>query len=284
MTTDDHAMYDRAPVALVAVEIRFPGEIGASVPSGVQRALGEVLGDEWVVDQVQQPSITVNLGGAMAPVPTLIGGAGGFPSGAILRFSVRDRTTAVAMTAGSVTVETTRYGNWPQFRSVLEKAVRTTEKVLRPAGITRVGMRYVNEVRVSDADGTDWTAWLSPAVLPPAAQVMSGTGWVPLNWTGTAQYQGEQERYLVLRYGPQPPQPGFAVNPDGPLRRLGPRPAGSFFLLDFDAFWQPSAIPEWDSDVVLETCDQLRKPVRVLFDQVITDRLVAEVFDKKENQ
>jgi uncharacterized protein (TIGR04255 family) len=283
MTDNDHAMYESPPVALVAVEIRFPGEIGAPVPSGVYRALGEVLGDEWVMEQVQQPAITVNLG-AMSSMPTLVGGAGGFPSGAILRFSVRDRTTAVALTAGSLTVETTHYGNWPRFRSVLEKAVGTTEKVLRPAGVTRVGMRYVNEVRVSGVDGPDWAVWLSPAVLPPAAQVMNGMGWVPLNWTGTAQYQAGQERYLVLRYGPQPPQPGFAVSPDGPLRRPGPRPSGSFFLLDFDAFWQPSAIPKWDSDVVLETCDQLRQPVRALFDQVITRRLVAESFNKKESR
>jgi len=30
----------------------------------------------------------------------------------------------------------------------------------------------------------------------------------------------------------------------------------------------------------LETCDQLRHPVRTLFDDIVTDRLVEEVFKK----
>jgi uncharacterized protein (TIGR04255 family) len=98
-----------------------------------------------------------------------------------------------------------------------------------------------------------------------------------------AHYQVGEERYLVVRYGPQPQLPGFVVNPDGPLRRLGPRPAGSFFLLDFDAYWEPPVIPGWDSADVLLTCDQLREPVRALFDEIITGSLVADVFNKKES-
>jgi uncharacterized protein (TIGR04255 family) len=278
--SDNHVMYERPPVALVAVEIRFPGEIGAPVPSGAQRALGEVLGEGWVVEQIQQPGITISLGGIPA-TPALTAGPGGFPPGAILRFAARDRTTAVALTAGSVTVETTRYENWPQFRLVLEKAVEATAKLLRPTGIIRAGVRYIDEIRAGNADGANWGEWLSPTVMPPAAEALRHTDWVPLNWTGAAQYQIGEERYLVLRYGPQPGTPGFAVNPDGPLRRPEPRPTGSFFLLDFDAFWQPSAIPEWNGPELIATCDQLRKPVRVLFDEIITDRLVTEVFDKK---
>lgn len=273
-------MYEHPPVALVAVEIRFPGEIGAPVPSGAQRALGELLGEGWVVEQVQQPGISIKVAGGQA-VPALTTGMGGFHPGAILRFAARDRTTAVALTAGSVTVETTRYGNWPQFRLVLEKAVAATYKVLRPTGTTRIGVRYIDEIRTSDTDESNWGEWLSPTVLPPYTQELGQAGWVALNWTGAAQYQIGAERYLVLRYGPQHANPGFAVNPDGPLRRPGPRPIGSFFLLDFDAFWQPSAIPEWDDAQVIATCDQLSKPVRILFNEIITDRLVTEIFGKK---
>lgn len=282
MSSDGHSTYKNPPVALVAVEIKFPGEIGAPVPSSVQRALGEVLGGDWVPEQVQQSGVTVNLGPA-APMQTIFGP--GNPANAILRFSVRDRTTAVALTAGSVTVETTRYGNWPQFRGILQKAVETTEKVLRPAGVTRVGMRYVNEIRIAGPGDVDWRAWLSPTVLPPAIDAPDGTdAWMPLNWTGAAQYKIGEDRFLVIRYGPQPEQPGFIVNPDGPLRRLGPRPKGPFFLLDFDAFWQPSAIPPWNTDEVLVTCDELRKPVRTLFDEIITERLAEEVFNEEDQQ
>jgi uncharacterized protein (TIGR04255 family) len=275
MTASDHPVYENPPVALVVAEIKFPGEIGAAVPPSMRRALSDVLGEDWVIEQLQQsPSIAFNVGGPQAI-------ATGLSPAAILRFATRDRTTAVALTGGSATVETTQYQNWPQFRSILEKTVQAVEKLLRPAGTVRIGVRYVNEVRVGDRDGADWDGWLSPALLPPATQTLADAGWVPLNWAGVAQYRIGPEHYLVLRYGPQTGD--FIVNPDGPLRRPGPRPRGPFFLLDFDAYWEPPAIPAWDGTGVLETCDQLHEPVQVLFDQMVTDRLVADVFGKKED-
>ena len=273
-------MYKQSPVALVAAETKFPGTIGAPVPPSVQRALAEVLGDDWVVDQVQQ-GIAFNLGGG-PPVMMGMGNPSGLPSAAIVRFANRDRTRAIALTGGTVTVETTRYGNWPQFREVLEKALEATAKLLRPAGVTRTGLRYIDEVRVGDIDGAEWSNWLSPAMLSPAADTMTASGWLPETWNGLAQYKVGQDRHMVVRYGLQPAQPGFFVNPVGPLRRPGPSRTGAFFLLDFDAFWEPATIPIWNTTDILETYDQLRQPVRALFDTVITDRLVEDVFNREE--
>ncbi|MHB8290839.1 MAG: TIGR04255 family protein [Acidimicrobiales bacterium] len=276
MGNEEHEMHPSAPVVLVAVEITFPGEIGSPVPSGARRALGEVLGEGWVIEPIGQPRLTLNLGGAqpLPPQPP------SFPETTLLRFADRQRGAAIALTAGSVSVETTRYGNWPKFRSTLEMAIRATEKLLHPVGVTRTGIRYIDEVRVGGVEDPQWGEWLSPTVLPPAAQAMVDSGWPPVNWTGGAQYRIGEDRNLVLRFGPQPAQPGFVVNPDGPLRRPGPRPEGPFFLLDFDASWQPPGVPRWDSDILLETCDQLRHPVRALFDQLVTTRLVEQVFKR----
>lgn len=277
MGAEDHEMYPNAPVALVTVEITFPGEIGSQIPPGVQRALAEVLGDDWVIEPVMQPRLTFNLGGGQPILPQLPD----LPGTTILRFTDRERGVAVALTAGTVSVETTRYANWPRFRTTLEMAVRATEKLLRPSGITRAGLRYIDEVRVAGVDGTGWGGWLSPTVLAPASDAMAESGWPAVNWTGAVQYKIGEDRQLVLRYGPQAAQPGFVVNPDGPLRRPGPRPKGPFFLLDFDASWQPSVVPKWNSDILVETFDQLRHPVRTLFDYLVTAQLVEEVFKKK---
>jgi uncharacterized protein (TIGR04255 family) len=283
MTTDNHAMYRRAPVAVVAVEIKFPGEVGSPIPVGIQRAFQEVLGEEWITEQIPQPTLSFNVGGAMSMVPALMGGQGNFPPGVILRLTVRDRTMAVAITGGSLTVETTHYGHWPQFRSILESMIRATTEVLRPNGVTRVGLRYVDEIRTENLAGpVEWGDWLSSVALAPATTQMAAEGWRPLNWSGVAQYEIGEDRILVLRYGPQPELPGFLVNPDGPLRRPGPRPAGPFFGLDFDSFWQPSVVPEWGNVDLLEILDELRRPVRVLFDSIITERLVREVFNQEE--
>lgn len=276
MTAEEHESYPNAPLALVTAEIKYPGEIGTPIPSRVQYALSEALGEEWVIDPVVVPQAGLTVLGGM-PV---MGQPAGFPAGALLRFADRRRETAVAFTGGSISVETTRYQNWPTFRVTLEIAIGAGEKLLRPSGMTRAGLRYINEVRVEGADSASWGEWLSPSVLPPASPVMEMEGFPPVAWNSASQYSASADRNLVLRHGPQPAQPGFVVNPDGPLLRPGPRPTGPFFLLDFDASWQPTTVPRWDSELLLETYDELRHPIRKLFDEIVTERLEAEVFIK----
>jgi hypothetical protein len=52
-------------------------------------------------------------------------------------------------------------------------------------------------------------------------------------------------------------------------------------LLDFDASWEPQTVPAWGTEDLLETYDELRRPVRLLFDSVIPERLVDEVFNRE---
>lgn len=280
MVGDDHGVYRNAPIALVAAEIRLPGEIGSPVPQGVRRALAEILGDEWVIEQAPQTRIEFNLGGT-APV---VSNTGMFPSESILRFTDRGRTTAIAITAGSVTVQSTRYHNWSKFREVLEMSIRATEKLLRPTGVIRAGIRYIDEVRVGGVEDTQWANWLSPTILSPCAEAMANCGWIPSHWTGAAQYRIEEDRHLVIRYGPQASQPGFVVDPNGPLRRPDFRPVGPFFLLDFDSSWLPMEVPAWDSERLLEVYDQLREPIRVLFKEIVTQQLIDNVFNKESKR
>ena len=274
-TTDDHAVYRHPPVALVVAETRFPGEVGTALPPAALRALVDLLGVDWVVDQVQPP-VQINIGmPGQLPLSTA-------PPGTVLRFSNRDRTSAIGFTTATTTIETTAYGNWPAFRSTLELALTATERLLRPAGITRAGIRYIDEVRAPDGDGPGWGQWL-PDLMPPGVPQLSETNAFPVAWSGAVQYSIGQDRFLVLRYGPQPAQPGFFVHPDRPLRRVGPRPVGAFFLLDFDASWEPRTVPAWETGDLFATYDQLRRPVRLLFDSVIPERLVDEVFNREED-
>ena len=274
---DEHAMYKRPPVALVVAEARFPGEAGAPLPLAVQRALVDVLGDDWVIDQVQPPIQAHFVLG-----PGLPQGSSP-PPGMVVRFSNRQRTTAIALTSATVTLETTDYGHWPRFRSVLELALASTERLLRPAGATRAGLRYIDEVRVPGIEGPGWSKWLSADLLPPGYSALLQEEVSPIAWNGAAQYAFGSDMTMVLRYGPQPAQPGFAVRPDRPLRRLGPMPTGPFFLLDFDASWEPQTVPEWDTEDLLRVYDLLRRPVRLLFDSVVPGHLVDDVFNKEED-
>jgi uncharacterized protein (TIGR04255 family) len=54
-------------------------------------------------------------------------------------------------------------------------------------------------------------------------------------------------------------------------------------LLDFDSFWEPTDIPEFEPERIMAVCDDLRAPIRKLFDMLVTDKLLAEFRKEKGN-
>ena len=272
---DTHEVYPNAPLALVAVEVRFPeAPSDRALPMPVQRSFRDLLGDDWVIEshKVQQFEV------AFGP-----GGPGGqtVQQTVVPRFTLRDRTLAVALTDSSLTVETTSYRHYLDFRAVLERVFGAAAELLKPDGVARVGMRYIDEIRVAGIEedrSSDWREWLDPSLLPPKLDGMMDQEYQPAAWDGAVRYVTGPERSLVLRYGARQ---GYAVQPRGSLNRPSAPAPGPFFLLDFDSFWEPPDIPEFDAVRLLETCDALRTPVRALFDLAIPDKLLREVFAKE---
>lgn len=267
---DTHEVLPNAPLALVAVEIRFPGGTsGEPLPMNARRSFRDLLGEDWVLESqtVHQLAFTIGPGGALPQAAAPI---------TIPRFSMRDRTLAVAVTEQSMTIETTRYRHYPTFREVVERATDAAAQVLAPDGIARVGMRYIDEIRVpglSEDDPSAWRDWVELSLLAPQLAAMSEAGFASVGWEGAAQYQTGSDQKLVLRYGPRT---GYAVNPHGPLKRPSVPPPGPLFVLDFDCYWEPADIPQFDRETIMSTCDQLRRPIRALFDLLMTDKLYQE--------
>ncbi len=273
---DTHEVYPNAPLALVAVEVRFPNSADTRpLAMNLQRSFRDLLGEGWVIEsqKVQQVTLAVNTAGAVPQAMPML---------TIPRFTVRDRTLAVAITEESMTIEATRYRHYPEFREIVARAVAAAAEVLLPDGIARVGMRYIDEVRVPDLANEDpsaWQDWIDASLLAPQLDAMSDAGFVSTGWEGAAQYRTGPDQRLVLRYGPRT---GYVVNPVGPLKRSTPPGPGPLFALDFDCFWEPPDIPEFHPVVIMDTCDQLRRPIRALFDMLVTDKLLAE-FTKERN-
>ena len=274
LTIMSHEQYSNAPLAFAAVEVRFPGEGGAGLTPFAQRAFRDELGDQWVIEQMAQREMSINLMSGESASQSI-------RTQNMPRFVVRDRTSAIMVTPNSVSVETTRYLGWSDFRGTVDAALRATSKLVGPEGISRLGMRYVNEVRAPGAGikVQDWATWLSPEVLAPGIDFMVKAGYPPVNWTGAAQYAVGQDMQIVARYGPRP---SYVVNPVGPLRRIDPPQDGPLFVLDFDGFWEPPNIPHFDVDDLLTKCGWLRGPIWALFERIVTQRLVDEVFKKED--
>lgn len=260
-------VWPNAPLALVAVEARFPGVVTGPPRMPAQRAIRDLLGDGWVLESGQEQTVEVAFG------PEGVKGQR-VAAEQLTRITVRDRTRVVTVRAESLTVEATSYRGYPDFRLLLESAFEAVEQVMQPDGLTRLGMRYIDEIRIPNADAPDpWDHWLDGALLAPRAEGLRTRG-----WTSAVEYETGEDRRMVLRYGPAE---NPVVTPAGPLKRTSPPGSGPLFVFDFDSFWQPSGIPPFVAAELLEACDELRSPTRRLFDQLISPKLINEIFKKE---
>jgi uncharacterized protein (TIGR04255 family) len=175
-----------------------------------------------------------------------------------------------------VVVETTAYPGWDKFKSIASEALAARMQVSPVDAVERIGLRYIDEVRVPNGEDTiKWTQWLSESVMAPSPPDDVA---LPLaQWQGVAIYGTQPGHMMLMRYGPQN---GLAVNFEGgDLRRAQSADPGPFFLIDIDSFWTPTdELAEVDVDRVMATCEEVHQPVRSLFESLVKDKLRDEVF------
>lgn len=257
----DYEVYPNAPVVLVAMEVRHPAaeELRPAERRELKRALATRVP---IARSGQSIDFTVNVGGGDQSAKFEE-----FP-----RFVSRDNTLSVSYRREAIVVESSRYVGWEDFRRLTELAFEAIQLVAPIDGVERVGLRYIDEIRVPEAV-PDWAQWVDGALLGPTS--FSDVVMLPLTqWHDTVIYGTQPGFAVVLRYGPRD---GFAVDPSGPLRRNIVSP-GPFFLVDIDSFWIPSdGTPEFNVLEVLGCADKLHQPVRALFEDMITDRFREEV-------
>ena len=224
-------IYPNAPIVLVACEIRHPS--ASDLTPREMRALREAFHDRLplykpvesqtleIVNGVPQPSVRRET----SP-----------------RFVSRDRTSAVTVANERVVIETTSYRGFDALRESIDHTVSTVAEIRPPDGVERIGLRYIDEVRVPADDGIDpdWSKWVASDVLGPSA-CGADFDMEARDWQGLVRFDAGEGRTLVIRYGPRS---GFAVDPGAPLRRQVTETTAQFFLLDFDSFWESGdAVP-----------------------------------------
>ena len=259
------------PLALTVLEIRYP-ELAGGFEEETLHVVRQAVRDLLPLHEPQtQEQLEVTLG---APMPISV------QRRTILRFSSRDRTTALIVKQDALAVETTAYAGWSQsFRPLVEKATRALRDANPPDGVRRIGLRYIDEIRVSGVgkEPGDWKGYINDHLLAAANPEIIPSGMQAQQWQGVVEYRTSPSSALTVRYGPQH---GHAVDPEGPTRRPSPPPPGHFFLLDSDSYWSDKEeVPEYDPEWVMERCDQLHAPASEFFTIAVTDRLRDEVFN-----
>ena len=205
------------------------------------------------------------------PVNVLFGAAGGQT-----KMINRARTLSVTVASTAVIVETSTYTRYEEFAQIVEEVLRATVGASPLAGIQRVGLRYVDEIRVPGITvAEDWGPYINASLL--AGTALTDT-LKPVRTEGRAEFVISENQRAHMRFGALTK---WIVDPNGVLR-LRRSDDGPFFLIDLDSFWTASEddIPEFSVGQVLATCEMLREPVRALFEAAITERLRDEILRK----
>jgi uncharacterized protein (TIGR04255 family) len=193
MTMREREIYPNPPIVLMAVEVRHSP---CEPLDRKQVSRLSALMRDWLPlpGEVNVMSVEVQ-GGAGVP-PTHQQTIETFP-----RWTTRDRRTALTVRPTSLLLETTKYGSYERIRALLGAAARARVAIAPPAGIERIGLRYIDEIRVPLNNGEirpAWGDWVHPALLGPV-HIGENLGLTPAASEGAAVYSGENNRALVLR-------------------------------------------------------------------------------------
>lgn len=254
--------YPNDPLRWVAADVRFPpvDRLATELPPEFREHFHERFP---VVEPFGQIAISLGFPGSPSALPQQL---------TLHRILQRDRLMAITLGRDGLTLETTDYPGWATFGPVLAEVVRQVETTSRPDGVVRVGLRYIDEIRLPTAPETTtgWTNWIDPRLLGPLALLDDEE---PSTANITLQY-GEPPGYVTV-FRASPLSSGWTVNPDGPLRQPIGLPAGPYFLLDTDASWaDPSRqVPPFDSDVISSVFEDLHTRCHDLFEASITPDL-----------
>ncbi|MGW5137558.1 TIGR04255 family protein [Nocardia beijingensis] len=255
-------VFPDTPLALVAAEIRFTDSPRLRQQATLDAVALALESNFPYVQQTQQEALqfVVTPGGA-APAPA--------PSPVVM--TNQTTTASVSLTPSSVVYETTAYTEFPDLLEMVGAACRALlDAGVRPA-IRRIGLRYIDEVRVPDQilDVREWSNWIDPRLIDHLHVAPKG---LPVQTTQCVTTydlgEGRGFHFRFAAFG------GGAVVQPHTLRRPRAFEEGPLFVLDFDGYqeFDAQSAVELDRDVVLKCLTAVHAPAGEAFQNSITDR------------
>ncbi len=256
MPDREHEIYPYPPVEVVAFELRIPHALGLA-DRAAQTRVWQTLKERLPITQPQQGGLQVTIGGPMMHSQPL-------------RMLDRGRTESVVIGPEAIVVENTSYRCYEDFCALLSEVLQAVsgEQI---AGFTRIGLRYINEIRVAGTTTPQqWEGLIDASLLAGASLVADGMTVSRLG--GEIEYETGTDHTVVLRYGSFE---GRLVNLEGPLGTRT-QESGPAFLIDLDSYWEnpvQSPLPPFSIEEIMKTTSELREPIHQLFEVVISQRL-----------
>lgn len=260
MTYTNRENYSYAPLALVTVEARLNYDPRANVPA-VRDEFALAVRSEFPilnVENVVNFSLDLPTGNAEQQVIQQI------------RATNAQRTATVALNPNSfqLTVLGHAYQGYESFEPWLKTCLNALEEALPGAGIERLGIRFLDEVRVPTPlkSAEDWSQWVNPGLLASAAAF---EGNATLQMRGSTVFDGGQDCQVHFQWGDFEGE--TIVSNEVPLARPEHK-NGKFFVLDVDSAWQAPEFTVLTADQMTERIELLHTPIGSIFQWAITEK------------
>lgn len=215
LPTYPRVIFGKSPLRLVLGQVHFPLLFRFSEKPFLAPFQEAIQPDYPRVSQEQQTAVKLSVKGVE-------------PTGETLwRFSDREGHWSAILGEGALTLEARRYTSIDDFLSRFENLVSAAERHLGIEDRTRLGLRFVNELRSAGADTLGkWADLLNPKLVSCAGADLLETADHAFHEIRSTRADGT----LVIRHGlltgtTLEPRPGETPNEQG-----------RFYLLDLDYF------------------------------------------------
>jgi uncharacterized protein (TIGR04255 family) len=182
------------------------------------------------------------------------------------RFTDIDDMWTVVLTQDFLAIETRAYEDFSDFLDKLQFVMRALFENIRPKFITRIGLRYINEIRTGH---TNWKSVISTELLGPLSipTIMNNT--ILANQQIQLRFPDDQGINITHGTFPQ----GSIVAP----RQGDTLPEEPFYLLDFDVYY---TIPRnkqrmMAPDVICNQVAEFNKVIYRLFRWSVTEEYIS---------
>ncbi len=129
-------VYPNAPLEFVAAEVRFPYTPRLRQEDQIQLVADQLNDLVPIFRPEQVQTFTLTTEGSHAE------------SDILFRLLDKTSTTSVAFQATRIVIETTNYPQFEQFSELVKRSLTALASVHKIAGVERVGLRYIDEIRV----------------------------------------------------------------------------------------------------------------------------------------
>ncbi len=254
-----------APLALALCQIQFTRMLSVNDPASLAAFQRAIQSRYPIATQVQQVELVFGVG---PNPPEIRQEQRRSPQ---WQFTDQNDNWKVVLSPDFLTLETRSYEHFDDFLTRLQEALNALVKHIQPTVVTRLGLRYINEIRSTNLKNMTWSDVIRQDLLGPIA-----TSALVQN-----SIQAVATQQVLLRY---PNDMGINIHhglfPTGTTIQLRPKeeqPTVPFYLLDFDVFREfplPGALI-MDTEAICQYVKVYHKMIYRLFRWSVTEHYIS---------